>query len=83
MEGEEDRGASPSWSAVEWWGRGERDGRCVEEGPEEETEGRDEHGLWEGDEQMTCVFGAEEGLERGVRFDMAGTATSEEPETHL
>lgn len=31
---------------------------------------------------MTCVFGAEEGLERGVRFDMAGTATSEEPETH-
>ena len=82
---EEDGEASPSWSMereAEWWGGGERDGGSGEEGPEEGTEGKDVHELWEGDEQTTCVFGAEEGLEGGTRFDMAGTATSEEPETH-
>lgn len=82
---EEDREASPSWSVLreaERWDGGERDGGRGEEGPEGGTEGRDVHELWEGDEQTTCVFGAEEGLEGGARFDMAGTATSEEPETH-
>lgn len=75
---EEDAEASPSWSVLreaEWWSGGERDG---EEGPQGGTEGRDIHELWKGDEQ-TCVFGVEEGLEEGTRFDMAGTATSEEP----
>lgn len=78
---EEDAEASPSWSVLreaEWWSGGERDG---EEGPQGGTEGRDIHELWKGDEQ-TCVFGVEEGLEEGTRFDMAGTATSEEPEIH-
>lgn len=83
---EEDGEASPSWLVVreaEWWGGGERDGGGNgEEGPQGGTEGRDVHELWEEGEQTTCVFGAEEGLVGGARFDMAGTATSEEPETH-
>ena len=81
---EEDAGASPSWSVLreaEWWSGGEREDGSGEEGPQGGTQGREVHELWEGDEQ-TCVFGVEEGLEGDTRFDMAGTATSEEPEIH-